>query len=345
MRYFKLGKIKINHKTPPVIIAEIGINHNGKIKEAIKIANHAIKAGADIIKHQTHVVKDEMATVAKKVIPGNSNKSIYEIIEKCSLNESDEYKLMQYVKNKKKIFISTPFSRAAVDRLEKFNVPGFKIGSGECNNYPLIDYIASKRKPIILSTGMNDFKSIDESIKIFKKYKINFALMHCTNLYPTPNKLTRLECVKEMKEKYRSNIIGYSDHTIDNCSALGAVALGAQIIERHFTYSKKIKGPDISCSMDSKDLINLKDNSKKIFIGLKGEKKALSEEKPTINFAFASVTIVKNINKGEKFTKKNIFTLRPYNGFYKVKDYKSILGKKASRNLFAGNQLKRNDVK
>ena len=192
---------------------------------------------------------------------------------------------------------------------------------------------------------MNDFKSIDESIKIFKKYKINFALMHCTNLYPTPNKLTRLECVKEMKEKYRSNIIGYSDHTIDNCSALGAVALGAQIIERHFTYSKKIKGPDISCSMDSKDLINLKDNSKKIFIGLKGEKKALSEEKPTINFAFASVTIVKNINKGDKFTKKNIFTLRPYNGFYKVKDYKSILGKKASRNLFAGNQLKRNDVK
>ena len=178
MRYFKLGNITINELTPPIIIAEIGINHNGKLSEAIKIADKAIKSGADIIKHQTHVVSDEMALSAKKVIPGNSKKSIYEIIEKCSLNEEDEFKLMSFVKSKKKIFISTPFSRAAVDRLIKFNVPGFKIGSGECNNYPLVEYIEKKKKPIILSTGLNNYKSIDKSVQNFKKLKNNLALMH-----------------------------------------------------------------------------------------------------------------------------------------------------------------------
>ena len=275
MKYFKLGNITINNYSPPVIIAEIGINHNGKLEEAIKIADKAIKSGADIIKHQTHVVSDEMALSAKKVIPGNSKKSIYEIIEKCALNEEDEFKLMNYVKKKNKTFISTPFSRAAVDRLMKFKVPGFKIGSGECNNYPLVEYIAKQKKPMILSTGMNDYKSIDKSVNIFKKYKSTFALMHCTNLYPTPNHLTRLECVKEMVKKYKSTIIGYSDHTVDNSAALGAIALGAQIIERHFTYSKKVKGPDISCSMDSEDLKNLKQSGNKIFIGLKGKKDLL----------------------------------------------------------------------
>ena len=146
MRYFQIANLTINSKTPPLIIAEIGINHNGSLEKAVKIADEAIKNGADIIKHQTHVVEDEMALVAKKVKPGNSNKSIYEIIKRCSLNEEDEFKLMNYIKKKRKIFISTPFSRSAVDRLDKFNVPGFKIGSGECNNYPLIEYIAKKKK-------------------------------------------------------------------------------------------------------------------------------------------------------------------------------------------------------
>ena len=251
---------------------------------------------------------------------------------------------MSYVKKKKRIFISTPFSRAAVDRLVKFKVPGFKIGSGECNNYPLVEYIAKKNKPIILSTGMNDYQSIDKSVKIFKKFGLNFALMHCTNLYPTPNHLTRLECVKEMTERYKSSVIGYSDHTIDNSAALGAIALGAQIIERHFTYSKQLRGPDISCSMDGEDLKNLKESGNRIFVGLKGKKGPVPEEKPTISFAFASVAIIKNIKKGEKLTEQNIFTLRPLNGYYKVKDYKKLLGKYASRNLVKGNQLKKKDV-
>ena len=196
---FKIKNLTIKKNTPPVIIAEIGINHNGSLERAIKIANDAILNGADIIKHQTHVVEDEMANAAKKIVPGNSTVPIYDIIEKCALSEEDEYKLKQFVENKKKIYISTPFSRAAADRLEKFGVPAYKIGSGECNNFPLVEYIAKKKKPIILSTGMNDINNIKKSIKIFKKYKINFAILHCTNIYPTPEHLVRLECISKLK--------------------------------------------------------------------------------------------------------------------------------------------------
>jgi N-acetylneuraminate synthase len=342
---FKIKNLVINKNTPPVIIAEIGINHNGSIEKAIKIANDAILNGADIIKHQTHVVDDEMADNAKKIIPGNSTKSIYHIIKKSALSEEHEFKLKEFIEKKKKIFISTPFSRAAVDRLEKFGVCAYKIGSGECNNYPLVEYISKKRKPIILSTGMNDIANIKKTVSIFKKFKINFALLHCTNIYPTPEHLVRLECISKLKSNFKNIVIGFSDHTIDNASCLGAVALGAQILERHYVHNKKLSGPDISCSMNGKDLRDLKYFSKKIFHGLKGEKKALKEEKKTINFAFASVAAIKTIEKNEKLTEKNIFTIRPYNGYYKVKDYYRLLGKTVTRKIYAGEQLKKYDVK
>ena len=157
---FKIGKRFVGKNHPPLIIAELGINHNGSLKKAKKLVNIAARNGAEIIKHQTHIIDDEMSEEAKKVIPGNSNKSIYDIMKKCALNETDEKKLMRYINQRKKIFISTPFSRKAADRLNNFNVPAFKIGSGECNNYPLINYVCKFKKPIILSTGMNSIKTI-----------------------------------------------------------------------------------------------------------------------------------------------------------------------------------------
>ena len=132
-----------NH--PPLIIAELGINHNGSLKKAKKLVNIAARNGAEIIKHQTHIPEDEMSEEAKKIIPSHTNKNIFDIIKKCALSENDEYKLMQYTKKKGLIFISTPFSRQAVDRLDRFKIPAFKIGSGECNNYPLVEYIAKKK--------------------------------------------------------------------------------------------------------------------------------------------------------------------------------------------------------
>ena len=185
---------------PPLVIAEIGINHEGSLETAFQMVDAAWKSGAEVIKHQTHVIQDEMSKDALNVIPGNSNISIYEIMNKCALNEEDEIKLKEYVESKGMIFISTPFSRAAADRLERMNVSAFKIGSGECNNYPLIRHIASIGKPMIVSTGMNNIKSVD----ILKDFNIEFALLHTTNLYPTQSHLVRLGAMEELMKNFQT---------------------------------------------------------------------------------------------------------------------------------------------
>jgi N-acetylneuraminate synthase len=342
---FKIGNILIGDKYPPVIIVELGINHNGNLDIAIDIADKAIQAGAEIIKHQTHVVDDEMSEEAKKVIPGNSNKSIYEIIKNCALNESDERKLMNYVVSKKKIFISTPFSRAAADRLGKFNIPAFKIGSGECNNHFLVDYICKFKKPIIMSTGMNSIKSIDKSVKVIRKHKLPYVLLHCTNIYPTPNNLIRLDCIQELKKNFPDAVVGLSDHSGSVYSCLGAVALGAKVLEKHYIDNKKKRsGPDISSSMDTTELKQLIRGSNEIFKSLGGNKAPLKKEAKTIAFAFQSVVATKDIFKGEKLTLNNSFLRRPGNGDYRVKDFIKILGKKVKKNVKKNTQIKKKDL-
>ena len=339
-----LGKIKIGKNLPPVVIIDLGINHSGSLDKAIYLSDLAIKNGAKIIKHQTHIANEEMSIEAKKIIPGNANSSIFSIIKRYSLSYEQEKKLMNYIKQKKCIFISTPFCKAAVDRLVQFKIPLFKIGSGECNNYPLVEYICSKKKPIILSTGMNDIKSISKSVKIIRKHKIPYALLHCTNIYPTPPHLVRLEAMLELKKHFKDAIIGLSDHTETIFTSLGAVSLGASLVEKHFTDNKKSKGPDMSASLDPKELKELIIGSKIIFSSMKGKKRAVKEEKKTIAFAFASIASTKQIKKGDVLTKDNIFPLRPGNGHFKIKDLDKILGKKAKNNIPKGHQLRRQDV-
>ena len=174
---FSIGDVFIGSNHPPVVVAEIGINHNGSLIEAKKIANLAITSGAKIIKHQTHIVEDEMSSEAKDIIPGNADISIYEIMKSCALSKEEEYSLMKYIQSKGAVFISTPFSRAAANLLEEFNVPAYKIGSGECNNYPLIKHVASFGKPIILSTGMNNIQSVKKAVEIIEKHRNKFKLV------------------------------------------------------------------------------------------------------------------------------------------------------------------------
>ncbi len=344
-KYIKIGKRLVGFDKEPLVVAEMGINHNGSLDLAISIADSAIKSGAEIIKHQTHIIDDEMANYAKKVVPGNSKKSIYEIIKETSLSEKSEQKLMQYIKSRKKIFFSTPFSRKAVDRLEKFNVPLYKIGSGECNNYHFVEYVCKKKKPIILSTGMNSLKSIEPAVKIIRKYKLPYALLHCTNIYPTPHKLVRLNAMLQLKQKFKDAIIGLSDHSETIYPCLGAISLGASIVEKHFVSSKKIKGPDISSSMDKDELKELIKASKIISQSKSGEKKPLKEEAKTIAFAFASVAATRDLKKDEKFSKENIFPIRPGNGFYKVKDYTNLIGLRATKFIKTGTQINPSHVK
>ena len=205
---FKIGNIVIGQNNTPVVIAEIGINHGGSLQVAKKMVDSAKRAGVKIIKHQTHIASEEMSDVAKKIIPVHTKKNIFEIIDECSLSENDEFELMNYVKKNAMEFISTPFSRAAADRLNKWDIPAYKIGSGECNNHPLIEHIASFGKPIILSTGMNDLNSISKAVEIIRKHNLPLAILHTTNLYPTPNNLVRLGALEDLKSKFRDTIVG-----------------------------------------------------------------------------------------------------------------------------------------
>lgn len=341
---FTIADRKIGIMHEPIVIAEIGINHGGNLEIAIEMANAAIDAGAEIIKHQTHIVEDEMSNEAKKIIPSNADEPIYDIINSCALSEQEEHKLMQHIISKKSIFISTPFSKLAVDRLIKFNVPAFKIGSGECNNFPLVEYIAQFKKPIIISTGMNNIESIKKTVAIVERMKVPYALLHCTNVYPTPPELVRLNAINVLCEEFPRAVIGLSDHTIDNFTSLGSVSLGASIIERHFTDSKSRVGPDIPCSMDPNDLKNLLIGVKTLFLARGDYKGPVKEEIPCINFAFASVVASTDILEGETLTNENIWVKRPGNGDFNAEDFYDLIGKKASKNIASGNQLKKEDI-
>ena len=344
MNQFMIANRIIGEAYPPVVIAEIGINHEGSIDVAIALADSAINSGAEIVKHQTHIVEDEMSIEAKSVIPIHDSRSIYEIIEHCALSEFDEIRLMKYVQQKGAIFISTPFSRAAADRLNKFDVPAFKIGSGECNNYPLIKHVAKFGKPIILSTGMNTVDTIRPSVEIMRAAKVPFALLHCTNIYPTPPELVRLGAINILKEAFPDAVVGLSDHTTSNYTCLGAVAVGASILERHFTDSMTRPGPDISSSMDPESLKSLIEGSRIIHSARGGEKKPLPEESGTIAFAFASVVATQNIKKGQIIDAHNIWVRRPNGGDFTVLDYESLFGKVAAKDINGGYQLKYDDV-
>ncbi len=326
----RIGNILIDKTTEPLVIPDIGINHNGDLEVAKAMVLSAYRAGAKVIKHQTHVVEDEMASAAKKVIPGNADISIYEIMDNCALNEEDEKALMEYTESLGMEYLSTPFSRAAADRLEKFGVKGYKIGSGEMNNYPLLKHIASFKKPMIVSTGMNDIESIKKAVVILEEAGVEYALLHTTNLYPTPIHLVRLGAMQEMMKEFPNAIIGLSDHTINNNSCLAATAMGAKVLERHYTDTMDRQGPDIICSMDETSLAALIKDSKEITLMLGGTKKATKEEQVTIDFAFASVVTIKPVKKGEVFTKENLWVKRPGTGEFLAEDYENILGKIAS---------------
>lgn len=338
-----LGR-KVGLDYPPLVIAEIGINHEGSLKVAKEMVDAAYRAGVEVVKHQTHIVEDEMSGAAKKVIPGNADVSIYDIMERCALNEADEKALKNYVESKRMIFISTPFSRAAANRLQRMDLQAYKIGSGECNNYPLLEHIAQFGKPVILSTGMNTIESVSKAVAIFDAYNTPLALLHTTNLYPTPSHLVRFGAMLELHQAFPDKVFGLSDHTLNNNACLGAVALGASILERHFTDHMNRTGPDIICSMDEQTCKELIVGSKEIALMRGGKKEPAKEEQVTIDFAFATVCSIVPIKKGEIFSKENIWVKRPGTGEILAEHFNELLGKKATKDIASDIQLTYKDI-
>jgi len=327
----------VGEKFPPLVIAEIGINHEGDFNKAKKMVKDSYDCGAECVKFQCHVIEDEM--IKNDVIPPNANESIWDIMKRCSLTEQEEIELKQYVNDLGMIYLNTPFSRAAANRLERMGVCAYKIGSGECNNFPLLEHIASFGKPIILSTGMNDIKSISKSVKIFEDTHVEYALMHVTSMYPTPYDKVRLGALKDLQENFPNAVIGLSDHSYGNYTCFAAIAFGASILEKHFTSNKMWKGPDIPISIDPSQLRDLINGSKAIHQALSGRKTILADEKKTAKFAYSCVVAVRDIKKGNKITKDDIWVKRPGTGKIPAEFYYDIINKKAKFNIKKDSQL------
>lgn len=338
MSYIQIGNRKIGRDYKPFIIAEIGINHEGDFNKAKKMVYDAYKSGAECVKFQCHIIEDEM--IKNDVIPGNANESIWDIMNRCALSLDEEIALKRYVEELGMIYLSTPFSRAAADRLADMGVLAYKIGSGECNNYPLIKHIASFGKPVILSTGMNDIPSIRKAVQILEKSGIEYAILHCTSIYPTPYDKVRLGALNELRENFPNTVLGLSDHSLGNYVCYAAVALGASIIEKHFTSDKSWPGPDVPISIDPKELKELIYGCNAIHDALGGKKTILKEEQPTINFAYACVVSIKDIKEGEMLTEENIWIKRPGTGEIKAVDYEKLIGKKAKIDIKKDTQLR-----
>lgn len=329
---------QVGGQHPPLVIAEIGINHEGSFDKAVQMVEEAARAGCECVKFQAHVIEDEM--IPNDVIPGNAKESIWDIMKRCALSEEQDAQLKKRAESLGMIYLSTPFSRAAADRLERLGVPAYKIGSGECNNYPLVEHIARFGKPVLLSTGMNDLASISRSVEILRRHSVPYALFHCTSMYPTPYEKVRLGALAELGQAFPDAVLGLSDHSLGNYTCYAAVPLGARLLEKHFTADKRWPGPDVSISIDPVELGELIRGANAIHQALGGSKTILPEEQPTIAFAYACVVATADIRAGEELTPANIWVKRPGTGEIKAVHYADIIGRTVKEALPRDTQIK-----
>jgi N-acetylneuraminate synthase len=305
----------------------------------------AAQAGAEIVKHQTHFVWDEMTEEAKQVLPPNAGgKSIWEVMEDCALPPEDEIQLKKFAEDLDVIYISTPFSRAAADWLEEQDVPAFKIGSGEVDHLPLVRHIAAKGKPIFMSTGMQTIETLGRSVAILDQAGIDYVLLECTNLYPSPPEIVSLKGVTELQRAFPNALVGFSDHSIGPSMALASVALGACVLERHFTDTRYREGPDISCSMDPAELKFLIDRSREIHTALHNDKKRSGPEDAVYRFARGSVVADRDLPDGHVITETDIWARRPGSGEIPGYDFDKVIGRRLKRAVTRNTQLKWADL-
>lgn len=343
MKRFRIGDRLIGPDHPPLVMAEVGINHEGEIDKALQLVDAATEAGVEAVKFQTHITEMEM--IPTDMRPGEiSEEKLWDIIKRCELTEDEERRVQAHCRDKGVIYLSTPFSREAADRLENMNVPAFKIGSGECNNIPLLEHVAAKGKPMILSSGMNDLASVKRSVAAIAKYDVPLAIMHCTSMYPTPYEKVRLGAVTELQEHFQDLPVGLSDHSMNIWTCLGAVALGASLLEKHFTISRSWPGPDTGLSIEPQELKDLVDGSRAIWQARGGSKTILSEEQPVIDFAYSMVVSIAPIKAGDTFSKENIWVKRPGVGPIHATQLNDVIGKAAASDIPADVHVKPQDI-
>ncbi len=327
MKHVRIGSREIGPGRPCFVIAEAGINHNGDVKLASELVDAAAQAGADAIKIQTHLPEHEMlrggATAAYV------GESLFDLLTRTALSPEAHYELRDRALRKGIMFLSTPFSREAADFLETLGVPAFKTGSGELTNLPLQRHIARKGKPMIISTGMSTPEEIDRTVVAVRSERASFALMHCTSTYPTPYEHVQLGCIGWLQNLYAIPV-GFSDHTLGNFAAFAAVAHGANILEKHFTISRSLPGPDQQGSMEPAELNELVKGIRAIEQASGTAKQIQPGEQDVRNMALHSVVSIRDIAAGATINGGDVWVKRPGTGI-PARQLDELIGRVAKR--------------
>ncbi len=336
----------LTKKNKTLIIAEAGVNHNGKLSLAKKLIKIAKNSGADVVKFQTFIPSNLVTNKAKlakyQKTKNNKTKQI-NMLEKLSLTKKMHYKLKAYCDKLEIEFCSTAFDIQSLELLLSIGIKRIKIPSGEITNYELLNYISALNYPIILSTGMSDNKEIAKAIKILTQRKIqrkNITVLHCNSSYPTPMKDVNLMAMRSIK-LYNKTEIGLSDHSNGIEVPIAAVAMGATIIEKHFTLDRTFEGPDHKSSLSPSELTNMVKSIRNIEIAIgDGIKKITTSESINKNIVRKSLVAAKKIRKGDIFDNENITAKRPGNGLSPML-LNNLIGKKAKRNYLVDELIKK----
>jgi N-acetylneuraminate synthase/N,N'-diacetyllegionaminate synthase len=334
-----------------IIIAEAGVNHNGDYENAKKLILEAANAGADYVKFQTFkadklVSKDAQKAEYQKVSLKEGGDTQYEMLKKLEMSDEWHYELIEYANKCGVKFLSTGFDEDSIDFLDSLKIDLFKIPSGEITNKPYLEHIAKKGKPVIISTGMSNLQEIKNAIDVFQKHQISkndITVLHCNTEYPTPMQDVNLLAMNTIRKELEVNI-GYSDHTLGIEVPIAAVALGAVIIEKHFTLDRNMIGPDHLASLipaELKQMVTSIRNIEKAISG-NGIKEPSDSEKKNLSVVRKSLHYKHDLTKGSVIEKQNLVTLRPGNGISPM-DYEEIIGKTLSRNVLKNELIKTTD--
>ena len=322
-----------------LIIAEAGVNHNGSISTAKELIDVAAAANADYIKFQTFRSEDLVTEIAKKadyqMKNSNTIETQFQMLKKLELTHDNHFELIEYSRKKRIGFLSTAFDIKSIDFLIGLKLPFFKVPSGEITNLPYLRHLAKYKKKIIISTGMATLSEVKDALSVFLHYglsKKDITVLHCNSEYPTPKKDVNLNAMLSIKNELGVKV-GYSDHTLGIEVAIAAVAMGAEVIEKHITIDKRLNGPDHASSIEPKELISLVKSIRNVetSLGSKVKKPSQSEEK-NIFVARKSIVAKKKINKGEKFSNENLTVKRPGSGISPMK-WDSVIGKVSNFNF------------
>ncbi|MBO8161754.1 MAG: N-acetylneuraminate synthase [Thermosipho sp. (in: Bacteria)] len=339
VKKIKIGDKRIGENESTFVITEAGVNHNGDIELAKKLVDIAVEAGADAIKFQTFKAENVVTKNAPKadyqIKNTKSNESQYDMIKKLELSEEEFRELYRYAKSKGIIFLSTPFDFESADFLEDLGVPAFKVSSTDLTNLPFLEYIAEKGKPIILSTGMGTLGEIEEAINTIKDVgNEDIVLLHCITSYPVKFESLNLRTIQTLKEAFKLPV-GFSDHSLGIYAPIAAVALGAVVIEKHFTLDKNLPGPDHKASLNPEELKEMIKWIRLIEKALgDGIKRPTPKEIEIRKVARRSIVAKVDIPKGATITKNMITFKRPGTGL-PPKYYKEIIGRRARRDIRA----------